>query len=286
MGGRPRSRRTEEAVAEAASLDDARAAAGATAREPAGPGRPTRSSASCAARGCCGCSSCTSAPTGRATATSSWSASTQLTGGLVAVNPNTMYPLLRALEAEGLVAGEWEHPERRSRRFYRLTEAGEAERERSPGRSAELLDRLAASIEAIRRGARADGPGAGADRRRRGASCEAERLWYDTSRWASFVDGFGHLREADAALARRRGARAVGLAARRAAGGCSSGSSATAAGDGQDVEVEDERMTRHADRALRRRGGRARADRARAALAAQAHRRRSCRSSTSSSAAR
>src|SRR4051812_3234664 len=34
-----------------------------------------------------------------------------LTGGLLAVNPNTMYPLLRALEAEGLVAGEWEHPE-------------------------------------------------------------------------------------------------------------------------------------------------------------------------------
>ena len=45
----------------------------------------------------------------------------ELTGGLVAVNPNTMYPLLRTLEAEGLVAGEWEHPERRSRRFYRLT---------------------------------------------------------------------------------------------------------------------------------------------------------------------
>ena len=48
----------------------------------------------------------------------------ELTGGLVAVNPNTMYPLLRTLEAEGLVAGEWEHPERRSRRFYRLTDAG------------------------------------------------------------------------------------------------------------------------------------------------------------------
>ena len=25
-----------------------------------------------------------------------------------AVNPNTMYPLLRSLEADGLVAGEWE----------------------------------------------------------------------------------------------------------------------------------------------------------------------------------
>src|SRR5918995_4564462 len=45
-----------------------------------------------------------------------------LTGGALTVNPNTMYPLLRSLEAQGLVAGEWEHPERRSRRFYRATE--------------------------------------------------------------------------------------------------------------------------------------------------------------------
>src|SRR4051794_34123749 len=51
-----------------------------------------------------------------------------LTGGLVAVNPNTMYPLLRSLEERKLVAGEWEHPERRSRRFYRLTAAGDRER--------------------------------------------------------------------------------------------------------------------------------------------------------------
>ena len=44
------------------------------------------------------------------------------------IDESTLYPLLRRLEAEGLIAGEWEHPERRSRRFYRLTEAGEAER--------------------------------------------------------------------------------------------------------------------------------------------------------------
>jgi len=74
----------------------------------------------------------------------------ELTGGLVAVNPNTMYPLLRALESEGLVAGEWEHPERRSRRFYRLTEAGEAERERLAAGVGEALDRVAASVEALR----------------------------------------------------------------------------------------------------------------------------------------
>ena len=47
-----------------------------------------------------------------------------LTGGALHVNPNTMYPLLRSLEAQGLVAGEWEHPERRSRRFYRATDDG------------------------------------------------------------------------------------------------------------------------------------------------------------------
>jgi len=73
-----------------------------------------------------------------------------LTGGLIAVNPNTMYPLLRDLEARGLVVGEWEHPERRSRRFYRLADAGEAERERLAGQVAPHLDAVAASVEALR----------------------------------------------------------------------------------------------------------------------------------------
>ena len=72
-------------------------------------------------------------------------------GGLIAVNPNTMYPLLRELEAEGLVAGEWEHPERRSRRFYRLTDAGEAERRRLAQELAPRLDAVAASLDLIRR---------------------------------------------------------------------------------------------------------------------------------------
>src|SRR5215204_5799052 len=43
----------------------------------------------------------------------------ELTAGAVTVNPNTMYPLLRSLEERGLLVAEWEHPERRSRRFYR-----------------------------------------------------------------------------------------------------------------------------------------------------------------------
>ena len=74
-----------------------------------------------------------------------------LTGGLLAVNPNTMYPLLRALEAEGLVAGEWEHPERRSRRFYRRTEPGSAERDRLAAEIAPRLDELADAVDLIRR---------------------------------------------------------------------------------------------------------------------------------------
>jgi DNA-binding PadR family transcriptional regulator len=73
-----------------------------------------------------------------------------LTGGALHVNPNTMYPLLRSLEAQELVAGEWEHPERRSRRFYRATGAGRAELERLQGELGPRLDRIAASIDAIR----------------------------------------------------------------------------------------------------------------------------------------
>jgi PadR family transcriptional regulator PadR len=73
-----------------------------------------------------------------------------VSGGLIAVNPNTMYPLLRELEAQELVAGEWEHPERRSRRFYRLTEAGDVERRRLAAELAPRLDAITDSLERIR----------------------------------------------------------------------------------------------------------------------------------------
>jgi PadR family transcriptional regulator, regulatory protein PadR len=72
----------------------------------------------------------------------------ELTGGAVAVNP--MYPLLRSLEAQGLVAGEWEHPERRSKRYYRITDDGRAEHARLAAELAPRLDRIARSIDAIR----------------------------------------------------------------------------------------------------------------------------------------
>jgi PadR family transcriptional regulator PadR len=73
-----------------------------------------------------------------------------LTAGALAVNPNTMYPLLRSLEARGLVASVWEFPERRSRRFYRLTAAGKAERRRLAAALEPNLDAIAATIDVIR----------------------------------------------------------------------------------------------------------------------------------------
>jgi DNA-binding PadR family transcriptional regulator len=74
-----------------------------------------------------------------------------LTAGAVAVNPNTMYPLLRSLEARGFIAGDWEHSDRRGRRFYRITVAGRAERRRLAGQLQPNLDAIAATIEVVRR---------------------------------------------------------------------------------------------------------------------------------------
>jgi DNA-binding PadR family transcriptional regulator len=75
---------------------------------------------------------------------------TTLTGGVLNVNPNTMYPLLRDFEARGLIEGQWEHPERRSRRFYTITSAGSDElKQIAPGAS-EALQALAGTISRIR----------------------------------------------------------------------------------------------------------------------------------------
>jgi PadR family transcriptional regulator, regulatory protein PadR len=74
----------------------------------------------------------------------------ELTHGALAVNPNTMYPLLRSLETQGLVAGRWEHPDRRSKRYYEITDKGRAERERLAAELGPRLDRIARSIDAIR----------------------------------------------------------------------------------------------------------------------------------------
>ncbi|MCX6369890.1 MAG: PadR family transcriptional regulator [Solirubrobacterales bacterium] len=73
------------------------------------------------------------------------------TGGLISVNPNTMYPLLRSLEESEFVTGEWEHPERRSRRFYAITEQGELERQRLAAEIKPRLEEVASALELLRR---------------------------------------------------------------------------------------------------------------------------------------
>jgi PadR family transcriptional regulator PadR len=72
-----------------------------------------------------------------------------MTAGVLSVNPNTMYPLLRQLEGRGLIEGSWEHPERRSRRYYSLTDAGREEYERLVEDVRPFLDSVKSSIEEI-----------------------------------------------------------------------------------------------------------------------------------------
>lgn len=47
------------------------------------------------------------------------------------VDEDTLYPLLRRLESQGLLVSEWREEDRRRKRFYRISRTGEA-----------LLDRL------------------------------------------------------------------------------------------------------------------------------------------------
>jgi len=72
-----------------------------------------------------------------------------VTAGVLSVNPNTMYPLLRSLEARGLIEGSWEHPERRSRRYYAITDAGREEYERLEREVRPFLESIQRSIDEI-----------------------------------------------------------------------------------------------------------------------------------------
>jgi PadR family transcriptional regulator, regulatory protein PadR len=138
-------RRTEDAVAEAAPLEAARAATGARGAGSADPlaGELRRA-------GLLPLLVLHFLADGPSYGNQLMERVERLSGGLIAVNPNTMYPLLRRLETDGLIAGEWEHPERRSRRFYRLTPAGEAERERLAVAVGPRLDAVAAAVHDIR----------------------------------------------------------------------------------------------------------------------------------------
>ncbi len=75
----------------------------------------------------------------------------QICSGLLAVNTNTIYPLLRRLEERGFIVGEWEHPTKRSRRYYRITDTGRERLERIKAGMLPYLDTLAGSIARLRR---------------------------------------------------------------------------------------------------------------------------------------
>jgi PadR family transcriptional regulator PadR len=47
-----------------------------------------------------------------------------LTGHGIAIDEGTLYPLLRRLETQGLLASEWREQDKRNKRFYRLSHEG------------------------------------------------------------------------------------------------------------------------------------------------------------------
>jgi DNA-binding PadR family transcriptional regulator len=74
-----------------------------------------------------------------------------LCGGLLAVNTNTVYPLLRRLEERGFVTGEWDHPTKRSRRLYQITPAGRERLARIKANMLPYLQMLSESVQRLRR---------------------------------------------------------------------------------------------------------------------------------------
>ena len=75
----------------------------------------------------------------------------EMTQGVISVNPNTMYPLLRELESQGMIEGRWEHPDRRTRRFYAITPAGRKEYRRLREELKPFLDSVIRSVGLIER---------------------------------------------------------------------------------------------------------------------------------------
>ncbi len=48
-----------------------------------------------------------------------------LTNQGMAIDESTLYPLLRRLESQGLLVSDWREENKRNKRFYRLSPAGE-----------------------------------------------------------------------------------------------------------------------------------------------------------------
>jgi PadR family transcriptional regulator, regulatory protein PadR len=75
----------------------------------------------------------------------------RITEGVISANPNTIYPLLRELEARGMIKGDWEHPDRRTRRYYSITAAGRRELRRLLVELEPFLDSVIRSVTLIKR---------------------------------------------------------------------------------------------------------------------------------------
>lgn len=74
-----------------------------------------------------------------------------ITQGVISVNPNTMYPLLRELEGRGMIEGRWEHPDKRTRRYYSITAEGRREYRRLTAELEPFLDSVIRSVSLIKR---------------------------------------------------------------------------------------------------------------------------------------
>ena len=83
----------------------------------------------------------------------------RMTEGVISANPNTIYPLLRDLEANGMIKGHWEHPDRRSRRYYSITAKGRREYRRLLAEVEPFLDSVIHSVSLIKREIYGDGDG-------------------------------------------------------------------------------------------------------------------------------
>jgi PadR family transcriptional regulator PadR len=74
-----------------------------------------------------------------------------LCGGLIAVNTNKIYPLLRRLEERGFLTAMWDHPTKHSRRIYHITPEGEERLERIKDAMLPYLDAIAKAVDDLRR---------------------------------------------------------------------------------------------------------------------------------------
>lgn len=72
-----------------------------------------------------------------------------LCGGLVAVNTNKIYPLLRRLEERGFLRGSWDGP-KRARKVYAITGEGEIRLERIKGAMFPYLEAVSQAADALR----------------------------------------------------------------------------------------------------------------------------------------